>query len=120
MTAEFVVIVQQQDAGIRVRGAKVMRGSQAADAGTNHHEIEMLLRRQAFELIALAVAHPMSGFQVRWRAAAPAGSGRRVGWARLLRAQCPGQQASGHSHGKAVDKFTPCNAIAHALSAQEF
>ncbi len=83
-------------------------------------QIEVLLDRQAFERIALAVAHPVGRLQVRRRAAAPAGRRRRVGRLCVLRAQRPGQQAGGHAHCKAVDKLTPCDAITHGLSAMEF
>src|ERR1019366_10083831 len=118
MTAEFIVVVDDQDARRRTRLMQIVSAGQAADAGADDDDVVMFCDRLRIELVAAAIANAMRDRIIRRPTAEVADTPGRVGCGGILGAAHAGRgDAGGDGAGKAIDELAARDAIpAHACS----
>jgi hypothetical protein len=127
VTAEVVVVVQDQDFRVRPDGAIEVRGRKPADPAADHNEVIALAgvpdSRPA--LPEIAVAQGVGVFERAWMAAAQAGQQRRIVVRLVLRPAVVGLCRRGpgtaqacldrpDGDGHAVEEIAPMDRAVHA------
>jgi hypothetical protein len=123
MAAEIVVIVEDQDFGVGLRGAIEVRRRQTGNARAHHHQVirRVDILRRPRRLPEFSVAQIMGGFEGTGMAAAHSGAlGRIIAGAILRRLSLCGMSLRrgggqrGGAYRHAIEEIAPVDVAVHA------
>ena len=104
MSAEVIVIVENQNARGGARLVHEIRRREAADAGAHHREIDLLAHRIVVDAVFRPVSKRVRDGIIRFAAAAESGERRRIGRARCAANQIRIDRSGDHRACDTVDE----------------
>src|SRR5690606_13806189 len=118
VSAEIVVVVQDQNARVRPLAQMKERRGQPAEACADYYKVHVAIAWRALEREASPVAQGVRDGAGRFRAAAPSGLGGRIS-ARIRRTQpAGGREARADRNREAVQKIAPGDGVLHSSSCR--